>query len=115
MNILDTQELAESLLKNKKTEKTTIFKQNVVIAFGASWCKPCRNIDKKKLVSSLPNITWYYCDVDINNYSLGYFGFRSIPSYVLIENGVPNKNTLQGPPSTDTVIDWLKLLVVNSN
>jgi thioredoxin-like negative regulator of GroEL len=83
----------------------------VGIAFGASWCGPCRRLDKDLIAAKTPFVKWYYCDVDVNNYTLGYCGLKSIPSFILIQDGYFNTNTLSNVGNNDSVIDWVNSLV----
>jgi thiol-disulfide isomerase/thioredoxin len=111
---LETQEQFEELLRPRTNNRNTIQMQEekkyapcVGIAFGASWCGPCRRIDKDLLASKTPFVKWYYCDVDVNNYTLGYCGLKSIPSFILIQDGHVNTNMLSNVANLDSVIDWV--------
>jgi beta-lactam-binding protein with PASTA domain len=35
----------------------------------------------------MPDVEWLKCDVDQNNYTPGYCGIRSIPSFIVVANG----------------------------
>lgn len=78
----------------------------VCVVFSASWCGPCRRIDKKLLVNSTKLVTWYHCDVDVNEVSLGYCGGKSIPSFVLVRDGL-FIGRLEGPRDANHVLEWL--------
>jgi predicted DsbA family dithiol-disulfide isomerase len=39
-----------------------------------------------ELEAALPMITWLKCDIDQNDYTAGYCGVRSIPTFLVIEN-----------------------------
>jgi thioredoxin-like negative regulator of GroEL len=84
----------------------------VVVYFTASWCGACKRLDFESLLSSTPkNIVWYKCDVDENNYTLGYCGLSKLPSFAVIKNGkfagkFSSSNTL-------TVFDNLKSILAN--
>ena len=79
----------------------------VCVQFSATWCGPCRRIDKELLVKSSPNVLWYYCDIDQNDTSLGYAGMKGVPGFCLIKDGV-FKAKKQGASGTQDVLDWLK-------
>ena len=78
----------------------------VAVSFSASWCGPCRNIDKKKLVELTPGIKWYAVDVDQNDTTLGYCGLQSIPSFVVLKDGVFSGRK-QGAGSVGEILQWL--------
>ena len=67
MTPLPSQEFFESLIKPAVSHEPI-----VMIRFGASWCGPCQRLDTKALLDLSPQITWYYCDLDENDYTPGY-------------------------------------------
>jgi len=84
---LQTQEQFENLLKPVQ-DSGSLAEEAVVVYFTASWCGACKNLDFPSLLSSTPkNIVWYKCDVDENDYTLGYCGLSKIPSFVVIKDG----------------------------
>jgi thiol-disulfide isomerase/thioredoxin len=103
MTPLPSQEFLESLIqKNPKVPH----KKNVCIRFTASWCGPCKRIDPNYLLSVSDDITWYVCDADENDYSLGYCGVTTIPAFMPIINGVPQK--LFQSSDNQKIGEWLK-------
>ena len=58
----------------------------IVVYFTATWCGPCRAVRPAELESGLPMVTWLKCDIDQNDYTAGYCGVRSIPTFLVIEN-----------------------------
>ena len=78
---LETQEQFEGLLNsaNKNPE-------SVVVYFTASWCGACTKLDHDLIQKSIPQATWYKCDIDQNKYTLGYCGLQKIPSFAIIKN-----------------------------
>ena len=115
---LETQEQFEQLLRPRTTNRNTIqmheekkYVPCVGIAFGASWCGPCRRLDKDLIAAKTPFVKWYYCDVDVNSYTLGYCGLKSIPSFVLLQDGYFNTNTLSNVGNNDSIIDWVNNVV----
>lgn len=112
MIALQTHEQFESLLRPRRpTEDGFLGKYMpcVVICFSATWCGPCRRIDKKFLVSEGVGTDWYHCDVDENEYTLGYCGGKSIPSFVCIKDGL-FKGLLEAPRDAEHVLSWVKSL-----
>jgi thiol-disulfide isomerase/thioredoxin len=93
-----------------------------VIYFTASWCGPCRGIDKALIESSCKNVRMFLCDVDVNGYTPGYCGVRSIPSFLVLKPNAPSsassassvakpKNITVGPyqnSKTADVISWIQ-------
>ena len=61
---------------------------NRIVYFTASWCKACKKLDLDKLMALRKDVTWYKCDVDENNYTLGYCGFQKIPSFLFLKDGM---------------------------
>jgi thioredoxin-like negative regulator of GroEL len=96
MKYLETQEEFEEIMKSSEPRFTAIY-------FGAVWCGPCKRIDLEALEAT--GIEWLKCDVDMNNYTAGYCGIRSIPSFMVVANG-----EVKGPFQGDTagVIEWVK-------
>jgi len=86
---LQTQEQFESLL-NKEANKEKAVPQSgpkVAVYFTANWCGACKRLDWKAIEAAFPDITWYKCDIDENDYTLGYCGLKSLPSFAFIKGG----------------------------
>ena len=79
-----------------------------VIWFSASWCGPCQKVDGDRLIAELPNIEWLKCDIDQNNYTPGFCGVKSIPTFMAVA-GKKILGKLQSS-STEDVIRWAKIL-----
>lgn len=110
---LPNHEFFEGLLKPRGVrpnqdweERNKTFDPYVAVCFSASWCGPCRRLDKASLVKLSPNVKWYSCDVDEVQETLGYCGLQSIPSFVLIKDGqfVDRKS---GAGSVGELLEWL--------
>lgn len=101
MTPLPSQEFFEGLIK-----KGVPHEPICIIRFTASWCNPCKKIDAEFLLNLSDQIVWYVCDVDENDYTMGYAGIKTIPSFLAIVNGVPQKPF----QSSDTmkVAEWIK-------
>ena len=83
----------------------------VVVCFSAKWCGPCKALDKKALVQYSPRVKWYAVDVDENTTTLGYCSLRSIPSFVVLKDGV-FLDRKSGAGSAEEVLQWLESLGV---
>jgi len=101
MTPLPSQEFLESLLK-----KGVPHDPIVIIKIGAKWCQPCKRLDMEFLLSLSEQIVWYDCDVDNNEYEAGYMGVKTIPAFLAIVNGVPQK--LFQSSDTMKVAEWIK-------
>ncbi len=86
---LPTQEVFESIF-------FCSLKQPVLIAFSASWCGPCQKINWDFIIEEFPSLPIYYCDVDVNKYTAGYCGVKSIPTVLMLLPG-DKKSTLVSP------------------
>ena len=85
MLTLDTQEQLEELLgKIPPSDPSKPLPRATIVYFTANWCSACRKLDLAALQVAFPALLWLKCDVDANNYSAGYCGVRSIPSFMLI-------------------------------
>lgn len=110
MTPLQTQEQFEALLRPHRPTSGAYFDKYepiVGVAFGADWCGPCKRLDKDEIVDLTPNVKWYYCDVDDNNYTPGYCGVTSIPAFVLIQDGMFNNNKFAGAATPAAVAKWV--------
>lgn len=76
-----------------------------VVYFTARWCTACRSVDMTRLSEKLHGVVFYKCDVDENDYTAGYCGIRSIPSFALIR-----KQKMVGTLTsnkTDEILSWI--------
>ena len=90
-----SQEFLESLIHPKHNGVQPMESRNIppliVIYFTASWCGPCNKLNLQRITGLRRDIQWMLCDVDQNDYSLGYCGGRSIPAWLAIVNGKPQQ------------------------
>ena len=100
---LQSQEQFESFLGRNTAKKPDPI---VLIRFTASWCGPCKRIDVNSLLSLSDKIKWYECDIDEHDYTAGYCGVKTIPSFLAIVNGKPQP--LLSTSDTNQVINWIK-------
>jgi len=101
MTALPNQEFFESLIQKNMPHDPI-----VLIRFTATWCGPCKRIDTALLLSLHPDIKWYECDLDENDYTPGYCGVKSIPCFLAIVNGVPQP--IFQSSDTAKVVEWIK-------
>lgn len=108
MTPLPDQQLFEALLGKTFDERITQIPKITVVYFTADWCGACKRIDWPLIEKTLEGkkITWFKCDVDMNDYTLGYCGMKSIPSFVCILNG-GFKSKLSSS-NTEAIIEWIK-------
>lgn len=107
MEHLETQEMFEVLLGKIPSDKPV--PGFAVVWFSATWCGPCRRVNESMLIDMLPQVKWYKCDVDENNYTPGFCGVRSIPSFV----AVSNQKVVGQLQTSDTlqIIRWIETLL----
>jgi thioredoxin-like negative regulator of GroEL len=74
----------------------------------AKWCGPCRQLDLAAIVAAAEErgLSIWKIDVDVNDYTSGYCGVRTIPTFQLC---VPHKivSTCSGK-TTDGILAWIK-------
>lgn len=78
-----------------------------VVCFSAKWCGPCQQLNKKLIVDTTPEVTWYAVDIDQNKTSLGYAGCTGIPAFCIIKDGA-FKDRKVGASGTADVLGWLQ-------
>ena len=103
MTPLLSQETFERMISNDPTIKKDVF---CIIYFTAKWCGPCNRLQLGSLLELSDKIKWYLCDVDENEYTPGYCGVKSIPSFLAILNG--KLMPLYSNSDTNKVIEWIK-------
>jgi thioredoxin-like negative regulator of GroEL len=102
---LDTQLVLEQLLGKQAVAADQVLPSVACMYFTARWCGACKRLDLDAIEAATPGVTWYKCDVDVNTYSPGFCGVRSIPSFMLIVN----KRPIGPMTSSDTgkVVAWV--------
>jgi len=95
----------EQLIGVQDPEPGTKLPDFTVIYFTASWCGACRALDLPALEAAVPGANWLKCDIDQNDYTGGYCGVRSIPTFLIVSNkkvvGTLTSN------NTQKVVDWV--------
>jgi thioredoxin 1 len=106
MKYLMTQEEFEQLTGVQPVPEGTTVPPFSVIYFTATWCGACRRLDMPALEAALPEVNWLKCDVDQNNYTGGYCGVRSIPSFIIVKN--KKVSEIFQSTSNDAVEKWIR-------
>jgi thioredoxin-like negative regulator of GroEL len=109
MKYLESHEHFEQLIgRSSSTEPYDVLPPITIIWFSAEWCGPCKRIGINQLTSEF-DVNWLKCDVDMNNYTAGYCGIRTIPTFMVIHN----KKILgsNGSASTIEILEWLRTLI----
>jgi thioredoxin-like negative regulator of GroEL len=101
---LQTQEQFEILIGRVPTKDPV--PSFCVVYFTAKWCGACKRLDLNKIISTAPNAFWLKCDIDENDYTAGFCGIRSIPTFLVIKD----KSVIGtlGSSNTESVVEWLK-------
>jgi hypothetical protein len=104
MTLLRTQEEFEILLGRVPTLHP--IPSLTVIYFTAKWCNACKKLNLNEIQAMLPKASWLKCDIDLNDYTAGYCGIRTIPTFLVIRD---KKLMGQlGDSRTEKVVEWLK-------
>ena len=109
MKYLESQQQFEHFIGRSQEVSDEPVPDLIVIWFSAPWCVPCRRIDPEVLESKFPAV-WLKCDIDKNDYTAGYCGISSIPSFLVI-----HKRKIIGKKSSSNmndIIDWLESLLL---
>ncbi len=65
--------------------------KNILIHFSATWCGPCKKIEEDwlKYTSFLKPEDFHVMEVDVdrNEYVTGYFGVKSLPTFIIVNDG----------------------------
>ena len=106
MKLLETQEQFEELLgKLPPSDPAIPLPRFTAIYFTAKWCGACKALNLPSLEDRFPQINWLKCDIDQNEYTAGYCGIRSIPTFLLVADKI-----VIGPltsNNTEKVADWI--------
>ncbi len=81
-----------------------------VVDFNATWCGPCRMLGPVLAEISeemKDQVAFYGCDVDDNGELAAKFGIMSVPTVMLIKNGVKTAVQVGFRPKADYV-NWIK-------
>jgi thioredoxin-like negative regulator of GroEL len=79
----------------------------VLIYFTAPWCNPCKRINKEivEQTASDCGLQSYICDITVNDYTAGFCGIKSIPTFMIQEpRKVFGKLT---DSNNETICNWI--------
>ena len=78
-----------------------------IVYFTAKWCRPCQQLDSELLAKKAEEkgIPMWKCEITVNDYTAGYCGVRSIPTFVYFKPKTM-VSTLQSS-DTETVKSWI--------
>ena len=105
MKYLMSQEEFEQLIGRVPLPEGETLPPFTVIYFTATWCGACRRLNIPELEEAFSQVNWLKCDVDQNNYTPGYCGVKSIPTFLIVKDKV-----IVGPfssNSNDKVKEWI--------
>jgi thioredoxin 1 len=76
-------------LHSVKEFEETIKKGNVIVDFYASWCNPCKEMEKnlKQLSSEKKDIKIYKVDIEKSKELVGRYGTPQVPALLYIKDG----------------------------
>jgi thioredoxin-like negative regulator of GroEL len=102
IKVLETQADFETLWFGRSTTRRWI------VYFTASWCKACKKLDLEAIAAAAAekDIEIFKCDESTNEYTPGYCGIRSFPTFVLFEPQT-TKSTIQSS-QTEKVLEWIQ-------
>jgi len=114
MKLLETQAMFEELWTYNKTdpapEGLREDDHKWIVYFTAKWCGPCKQIDVDHIdiASCARGFTLWKCDIDVNDYTPGYCGVRTVPTFMCFE---PKKivSTLKSN-NTMEIMNWISAL-----
>lgn len=105
MKLLISQIEYEQLVGLQDPDPLTVLPTFSVIYFTASWCSACRRLDLDAIEAATPGANWLKCDIDQNNYTGGYCGIRSIPSFIVVQN--KKASSIFQSNDSQKVIQWV--------
>lgn len=104
MEELTTQAQFEAMYNNTSSNNAFI------VYFTASWCGPCKALDTEAIAAAAKarGIPIFKCDYVTNEYTVGYCGVRSFPTFLYMKPRKP-LNELKSNKNTE-VIHWINSL-----
>jgi thioredoxin-like negative regulator of GroEL len=103
MKLLISQVEFEQLIGLQEPDAGTVLPNFTVVYFTAGWCSACRRLDLTAIENATPGANWLKCDVDSNNYTAGYCGVRSIPTFLIVAD-----KKIVGTYSSSNSLDVIK-------
>lgn len=79
----------------------------VLVKFGAPWCGPCKSMEPVLEKMTADGFAVYDVNTDEDQDSAVKYGIRSVPTFILFEDGKPAK-TLVGAQTLPTLVKLLE-------
>lgn len=107
MEPIADQQHFETLFRDPTASGRRISDTLFIIYFTATWCMPCKKLDKELIVAAAKerDVPIYICDFMTNDYTPGYCMVNGFPTFVAYTLG-KEKNRLQSN-QTEAVITWI--------
>ena len=111
--MLNTQEQFEQMWFNNGEQELNGVRSSDkgwLVYFTAAWCGPCKKLDYEALchVAQQRGLTLWKCDETLNNYTSGYCGVRSFPTFAFF---TPKKvSSIYKSNITEEVSEWISTL-----
>jgi thioredoxin-like negative regulator of GroEL len=102
-------------LQNQQQFETDIWNspygtQKYVVYFTADWCKACKRLNLAEIQAEAEKALaiMYKCDIDANDYTGGFCGVRTIPTFICFQG----KKVIGQISNSETglVKEWLQLM-----
>ena len=76
-------------LQSENFEDTVLVSKKCIVDFYATWCGPCKAMNPvlESVENELGGGVIYKIDVDKNRDLVEKYGIRSVPTFILFENG----------------------------
>ena len=104
MEDLATQAQFEEIYNDKSKDEA------FVVYFTAGWCGPCKalNCDVIAAAAKARSIPIYKCDYVKNEYTVGYCGIKSFPTFLYMKPRKPLAEIKSN--ATHEVVEWINHL-----
>ena len=69
-----------------------------IVWFSASWCGPCRSINKPELAAFAAShgVPLYYCDADAHHDIMSACRITQVPTFLVFKDGKPGSQRVKG-------------------
>jgi thioredoxin 1 len=74
----------------RELRETTSISGKTILVFHAVWCGPCKHYKPiyERVERNDPSVTLVRSDIDKSPELVAHFGIRSVPTTVIVKNGV---------------------------
>lgn len=86
MKLLESHEKFEQMIGRIPADPKDPIPGSLIIYFTAKWCGACRRINMNEVEEATKHINMLKCDIDLNDYTAGFCGIRSIPTFLAIKD-----------------------------